>query len=370
MSPYRILRVVPDLQIGGVQRMMQRSIQAFLDRGHHCAVCCIGRRPGQMTRNFKRAGITVHSIPFRMRLDPLGLWRLRHLVRRGRYDVVHAHMYAASMAVNYALWGVQGVGVLNNYHSIRPVHGESQARRLLKTAHLPHGLIAVSEAVKLALVELGLPDDILHVIHNGVDLPDEPVPLPERQSEAPLELLWAGRFVKQKRLDFYIELMHACRRAGLNVRLTLAGDGPTRQALQRRIAKEGLEHMIHLPGWIREIREHLRTIDLYVCSSVREGFSNTLLEAATVGRGMILSDIAPHREFLGHSNAGLIPGDDPECWRRALEELGGDRERLASMGREAFERVKQYSLPNHGRLLLEQYEQAVRLASKNRGEPT
>lgn len=351
--------MIPDLQVGGVQRMMLQSILMARENGITTEVCCIKKR-GDLAGEFEAAGIPVHVVSFASRLDPIALYKLRGLVTRGQYAIVHSHMYAAGMGANMALIGVRSTRIINSYHSQFPTSGKSQERMIRLTRQIPAAWIAVSDSVSDSLVRLGVPSDSIHVIHNGVPVPPEPSPIPSREKGESLELLWAGRFVKQKRLALIVEIIQRCKELGLPVHCTLLGDGPLYQPIDELVKAKGLGAWIALPGYSAEVNAWLRRCDLFLSASGREGFPNALLEACALGRGFIASDIPPHRELLGNSEAGYLAGDSIDDWLGILAFLTQDRRRVAQMGAKAHQLAKTYAIERSVSKLLALYDQVLK----------
>lgn len=336
MPDIRVLRVISNLDIGGVQRQMLLAFRELRRRGLTCEVCTIDE-PGRMAERFAADGFAVHHVPFRSRLDPVGALRLRLLARRRAVHIVHSHMYGANMSTNFALLARGRLRLVNGYHNQIPTTSAHQERSIRRTAGRPDAFVAVGDSVREVLVGLGVPADRITVIHNGVVGPETVAPLPERAPGQPLELLWAGRFVKQKRLDFLVEVAAECQRRQVPVRITLLGDGPGFSKLSRLVAEKQLTDWVRLPGATDDVFGWLARADLFVSASFREGFPNALLEACAAGRPFVVSDIAPHRELLEGRSAGLLlPTTDPAPWAEALAALAADPARLRPMADEAL----------------------------------
>lgn len=354
----RILRVIPTLDVGGVQRQMLLAFRGLARAGHECEVCCIDDR-GEFADAFEKDGFRVHRVKFFARMCPVGLPRLRMLGRR--FDVVHGHMYAANMAVDHAFLGMgRRPALVNGYHNQIVTANPKQAARIAATRHRPDAFVAVGESVAEALVELKIPRERITVVRNGVVGPDDPPPLPERRDGDPLHLLWMGRFVTQKRADFLVEVAAACRERGVPVHLTLLGDGPKFKATRRLIDERGVGDIVATPGVSRDVFGHLAKADVYVSASWREGFPNALLEACAARRPFIVSDIDPHREVLGARRAGRLLPAEAEAWASEIGELGSDRERLARMADEALAIGRECSMDEACRRTMELYERIAR----------
>lgn len=332
MSRIKLLRVIPDLQMGGVQRMLLRTLEKIVPMGVDAEVCCIRAERGQLEDHLDALGIPVHHIPFHSRLDPFGLWRLRKLIVEGGFQIVHGHMYVANIAINLAMIRQPGVAIVNGYHSQRPFLSSNQARMIRWTRDIPAAWIAVSNSVKAPLLDLGVPDSRIHVIYNGIAVHGKPKPLPQRANGDPLELVWAGRFVPQKRHIFMLGVVEACKTRGIPVNLTLVGDGPALYKSIKHVASNNLAGVVRFMGVQDNVWPFLANAELFVSTSNREGFPNALIEACAAGRGFLASDIPPHSELCGSSGAGLLFGENVDDWVNAIEGLVADRTRVARMG--------------------------------------
>lgn len=344
MDSLCFLRVISHLHVGGVQRQLRLVFREMASRGHSPEVCCIKDR-GAQAADFEAEGFPVHFVPFRSRFDPLGMLQLRLLASRRRIQVVHGHMYNANMAVNGAFALPRGgIRTVNGYHNQILVSNERQERRVRRSATAPNAFVAVGESVKETLVSIGIPDDRITVIHNGVVGPETPVPMPRRAAGEPLHLLWAGRFVKQKRVELLVEAVRACRDRAIPVRLVLLGDGPVEGKVRQLVTNLGLEEWVQLPGVTDDVLGWLAKADMYVSASYREGFPNALLEACAAGRPFLVSDIPPHAELKGGRRAGSLVPPDPEKWAEAIACHLARRSELPTMAEEALAIGRKYSI--------------------------
>ncbi|MCE5230258.1 glycosyltransferase [bacterium] len=366
MARLRLLRVIPELHMGGVQRMLLRTLGKLADEEIETEICCVGTDVGAMADRFRERGIPIHHIPAIMhvpytpRINPVGVWRLRQLVSTRNYDIVHGHMYPANIAVNLALAWRNGSVLINSYHNQMPVVHAWQGHLVRWTCGIPTAWVAVSECVREPLVGLGIPQEKIHIIYNGIDEPPEPEPFQERPENAPIELVWAGRFVRQKRNLFMLDVIEECKRQGVGVNLMLLGEGPMLYKAIHRVADHGLVDCVRFAGMQQNVRPFLGRADLFISTSDREGFPNALIEACAAGRGFLASDIPPHRELLASSGAGLLMGDRVEDWAAAIAGLARERARIVAMGAEAFALSRRYTAGETARRTLDLYRSLVR----------
>jgi glycosyltransferase involved in cell wall biosynthesis len=189
-----------------------------------------------------------------------------------------------------------------------------------------------------------VPGVSITVIHNGGGGPETVAPLPRREPGEPLRLVWAGRYVNQKRVEFFAEIAAACRAAGVPIHLTILGDGPGFSKVKRAIESAGVQDCVEQAGVTTDVFGWLAKSDVFVSASYREGFPNALLEACAAGRPFVVSDIEPHRELLGSSTAGVLVPQDAAKWAEVLGELARDRARLERMAAESLAIGRAFSI--------------------------
>ncbi len=122
----------------------------------------------------------------------------------------------------------------------------------------------------------------------------------------------------------------------------LAGDGEDMDALRSAIAEKGVEERIHLLGWIgrEEKLAWLKTADVFILPSYRDGYPNALLEAMASGLACVASKTGGIPDMIRHGESGLLvePGELGQ-WAKALHLLSRDVVLRKCLGKAARERV-------------------------------
>jgi len=99
---------------------------------------------------------------------------------------------------------------------------------------------------------------------------------------------------------------------------------------------------VHFVGEVSDVRPYLKTFDLLVLMSLREGFPNVVLEAAAMHVPAIVSDATGCIDSVVHAQTGVVvPVGDISRLREALHDLAGDAEKRAYMGAMARRRVEE-----------------------------
>lgn len=326
---HRIAFFLPHLRHGGVERIVLLLLQN-LDRTLFEPVLILQRRDGDYLRLLDD-GITV--IELRHRRPPGCIVELAALLRERRIGLLYTATNATNIyGVVAALLARSGTPVVVSEHTpldfslseakLRPL------RRLAMRFAYPRAALTVAP-----LDQIG---DELRAFLKSVAPPFRCLPNPVIESLAPprptapiaLRVASVGRLSKVKRFNLLIEAFaHFCRTQP-DATLTLYGDGPERQALEDTVERLGLGHAVAFCGYVEDVAVRLRDVDLFVCTSIREGFGNAIVEAMAAGVPVVSVDcpFGP-RILLRDGEAGrLVDKPDPELLATAMEEVARDPE--------------------------------------------
>ncbi len=140
-------------------------------------------------------------------------------------------------------------------------------------------------------------------------------------------LVHCGRLSVEKRVDRSIEAISELRRSGSEARLIIAGDGPRREALERRARSIptltcGLP-AIHFTGFITDrsmVAKLLATADISLAPGPHETFGLAALEALAAGTPVIASRSSALADIVTPA-CGAVAADDPSAFAHAVTEV-------------------------------------------------
>ena len=271
-----------------------------------------------------RHGISIHHPRFPV-IPKLGMaaapWllyramlpRLARLLASGqRFDLIDAHyIYPDGVAATW-LGRRFGLPVVMTARGtdVNLIPRYRRPRRMIETAiRDAAALIAVSAALKAALVELGAPEDKVTVLRNGVETELFHPPEDRAAARAALgltgpTLISVGALIERKGHHRTIEAM--LRLPGFT--LMIVGEGPERPRLAGLIAQCDLGQRVRLLGTRphRALPQLYGAADASVLASSREGWANVLLESMACGTPVIAADIWGNPEVVRAPAAGLI----------------------------------------------------------------
>jgi len=158
-----------------------------------------------------------------------------------------------------------------------------------------------------------------------------------------------GRLAPEKNQEVLLTSLHRLRAARVDAHLVLAGGGPLREQLLRRAHELAISERVHFIGEIDDVRPVLAALDVFVLPSVAvESFSNAALEAMSMGRPVILSNIGGAREMIQDGVEGYVVSHTELAARlpAILSALYADKRKRQLMGVAARARaVNCFSVP-------------------------
>jgi colanic acid/amylovoran biosynthesis glycosyltransferase len=184
----------------------------------------------------------------------------------------------------------------------------------------------------------------IHVIHCGVEPAFFAGPPTYHETR---NLVCVGRLCEQKGQLLLIEAARRLTEAGIDFKLTLAGDGELRPALEALIQEYKLGSKVSITGWISsaEVRKYILTARALVLPSFAEGLPVVIMEAMALRRPVISTYIAGIPELVHNGEHGwLVPSGDVGALVDAIKTcLDMPPDRLQEMSDAAFAQV----LRNH-----------------------
>lgn len=202
-------------------------------------------------------------------------------------------------------------------------------------------IVTVSEAVKMELINIGIPDDRIRVIYHGIDLAKKPA---EEKKSSELFVVGAiSRLDKEKGVEYLLQAAKIAAEFINNLRIIIVGDGEERKNLEWLAKKLNLEQKVLFVGWQNNPDEWLINFDVFVLPSIkRESFGLVLLQAMLCQKPVIASDLGGVPEVVADQTTGLLvkPGD-AGALAQAIIDLRRQPERMAQMGQAGYERVKE-----------------------------
>jgi glycosyltransferase involved in cell wall biosynthesis len=287
----KVLHVITGLDVGGAEL----QLDAILQHTRHEADVVTLYNPGPVADRLREHGVTVRNLGMRRNTELGALRRLYRIIRAGRYDVVHAHLYRAQIYARPAARLAGTPVVVTTEHSIGETHIERRkmsagVRALYLASELTSdATIAVADVVRDRLVRWGVPDRKITVIPNGLDFRGLTFDLATRArvraefgiTPDTFVMGTLGRLDPNKRIDLAIEA--AAPMLGDTCKLLVIGRGADHDRLAATAQKAGVADHVIFAGYQADTTAMLSAMDLNLTTSLQETFGMSVLEALANG---------------------------------------------------------------------------------------
>ena len=149
-----------------------------------------------------------------------------------------------------------------------------------------------------------------------------------------------------KGFETLIELMPEIRKEFGEVKLTIAGDGPDKERLERRIKETASQDFVHLLGQLTQDKlfKHIQESDAFILNTAYEGFSHQLLEVMAIGTPIVTTKVGGNPELIDNEENGLLVSyNNKDELKKTISKVLNDREFASGLASSARNKVKQFS---------------------------
>ena len=206
-------------------------------------------------------------------------------------------------------------------------------------------IVAPSEFVKQIIQrEYDVNADQVEVLSNGVDTTRFTPGTDRSDRRGPIEITTVARLTEQKGIPYLLEAAADLPNT-LDVAVSIVGEGPRRNALEKERDALGVSETVTFEGFLPEpgLTDAYLDSDIFAFPSVYEPFGLVVLEAMASGRPVVAFDAGGVAEIVRDGIDGLlVPPGDVTAFANALEALATDHERRRAMGRNARNRAEDF----------------------------
>ena len=348
----RVLYLIDGLGSGGAQRQLVTLVKG-LDRAIVEPEVALYNPQRHFVPELERSSVPVHQLGVSGGRDPRVVMRLRRLLLRGDFDIVHTYLTRPGILARLAKVGLDGPRIVVSERNV--TLGESRAVLAVERimAGRTDAMIANADAVKKHVERLvsgwrGRVD----VIPNGLEwrkatAGEERAAKQFRSNhlKPPTELLIGviARVAQSKNplllLDALAGLPDAVREKIRVVWVGACRDRAFGKRVQARRSTLALESSIEFLDPVRDVKPIYLAVDGVVLPSSWEGFPNAVLEALGQARPIIATNVGDTARLVKSGETGwLVEPENPDALIDAIQAFvsagAGEREKLGQVGRE------------------------------------
>ena len=301
-----------------------------------CNFSVRGKKEGDFERESKEQNLNLYLLKQNHFYDPTLISQTKELIKRHNFNIIQTHGHKANFIARFVKNSIQ-------IPWVSFVHGWTDEdlkirlynridRWAIKGAHR---IVAVSEAMKVKLVEIGIPKQTITVIYNAIEdngsYREPPDVELRKQFAADSDTLLVGvigRLSREKGQRIFLEAWERVCKQVTKAKAILIGDGPDRKILEGICIQKGLQDKVIFVGHQVNPHPFYRILDLVVMPSLSEGLPNVPLEALAHRKPLVATSVGGTPEIIeDNKNGTLVTPGDPNNLAEAILALLANREK-------------------------------------------
>lgn len=337
-NPLHVVHVV-DWSRSGIGQFVLNLLKASKDSpGRPNQTVVMLRYDGQYRSLFSDAGASVVCPDNEAGEGLKRLLIIKKKISELRPDVVHVHSLMPHIVSYIALKDHPKfvATIHNDYPYFKRLSLKDKIKFFVQASLIRNTnahLVAISKRVENCVRACFKANDI-SLIYNGVNVPESYLkPTSENSETQDLKLVSVGRLDNQKGFENLIGSISILRDKGLPITLALVGSGPEEKKLKELIRSLSLEGQVFLKGYQEDPLAFVTTSDLYVCSSIYEGFGLAIVEAMMCGIPVLSTRVGIACEVIKDGiNGFLVQNNTVDALASKIETAYYEKPSLRKLG--------------------------------------
>lgn len=306
----KILYFTRTMNTGGTEKIILQLCEIMKDKAEVLVCSCGGIHiptlAGMGIRHYVIGDITDRSPQ-----NVISVLRsIRKIVISEHVDIIHTHHRMAAFYVRILLKMLRATG--ENIRFIHTMHNTFYDKKILtKFAIEKAEILAVGKKVMDNLTNVyKIPINQVTVIYNGVSEFDgkiNEVELIKKYHEKGYFVIGnCGRLTEQKGMNYFILSMLFLLKKCPKTKAFIIGDGEQKEQLVKLVNNLGLSHDVLFLGYRNDMQSVMSQLDLIVLSSLWEGLPLTPIEAFSVGKTIVATEVDGTVEIVDDRRNGLL----------------------------------------------------------------
>ncbi|MBF0483976.1 MAG: glycosyltransferase [Candidatus Omnitrophica bacterium] len=259
--------------------------------------------------------IPVFSIDSRGKFDLSTIFALRNLIKKHNFSIINSHNYKSDVLAFFATRMTKCKWVATN-HNWLSSDDKVKMFEALDTfcMRFADALVAVSEGVKVEMVELGLSNKKIEIVDNGIDIEKfnvlkdksckNQLGIPEHNQVVTV----VGRLCADKAYDVFLEAANIVLKERRDVTFLVVGDGELRHSLENIAREFHIEKDVIFTGIRKDMPQIYSITDVFVVCSRFEGLPMCLLEAMAAKCAIVATPIGAIPNLIHDRISGRVVG--------------------------------------------------------------
>ena len=354
----KVLSVITGLNCGGAENLLLEICKEQKKRGFSQKVIYLTKRE-YLLDAFLNSGIETVLIDVQKIGVIRAIFEIRKQVKSFSPDIINTHLVMADSLTRLACLWLKNIKLFSSIHSLDDWKNKNNISSVFMKAFnrftinciKNYYLIAVSKSAKdFCIKREKIKEEKIFVLYNftSIDPNKSEIPVTRQQlgfEERDFVLINVGRLVPEKSQITLLRAVKALKDDGFsNVKAIILGDGPLREKLELFIKENGLEGTVLLPGFMINTYSYMKISDLFVLTSLIEGFSLVTVEAFYNRVPVVSGDMPTIRELITNRESGLFyPVGDIPALTGTIKDIIEGKYDLKSFTDKAFETYQKFT---------------------------
>ncbi len=364
-----ILQMLPNLELGGVERGTIDLAKGLVKRGNRAVIVSNGGRLIQELggTNIKHYALPIHRKSIFSICSLIG--PVRKIIKDESIDLVHARSRVPAW-IGYFASKKEKVPFVTTAHGFYRSHWGSRVMGFGKR------VITVSFPLKEYMKRtFRIPEEKLRVIHRSIDFeklkksynPEDSLRL-RRQLAGEAKYLFGmvGRLTPRKGPLLFLEALTHLKRRNYSFRALIVGEAAKEKffkKLKAKVREEKLENEVIFTGRRDDVLRIISAFDLLVFPSIEpESFGRVVIEALALTKPVVAADLGGVKDIIENDMAGkLVKAGDALALSQAIEWMLEHRKEAEGMAQRGKEKVlKEFNLDKMCRETIEVYRECLK----------
>jgi len=361
----KVLEVINSLKIGGAELLLRNFvIEAKKNNQYTVDMCTLyATNDAKNIEEIKKKNVRTWSLDLKNKYTLLSVGKIKKIIERENYDIVHVHLFPAS-----AIVALSSLFLPNHIRYLLTEHSTINRRRSIQIFKIIDGLvynryakiICISKQVQNSLIKwLPKIKEKIEIIPNGI-------PMNSKSNNSPIikkyDALFVGRLIHQKGINFLLEAVSILQKKYKKIiRVAIVGDGPLKKALIKMCEELEIKDSVEFLGFQRDVDQIMRFSRVLVLPSRWEGFGLVLLEAMKNKLPIIATNVGGIPEIITNGHEGkLVPKENPKILANSINGVLENSELRNQFIQNAYKKVQNhYSIENYAHNMFNLYSKMM-----------
>ena len=357
LKEQNVLLFARTMELGGTENVVLMLCEILKPLVNNVVVCSCG---GVNVAKLEEKGIKHYLIPDitnKRKLFSIAK-SVKRIIKNEKITIVHTHHRMAAFYINL-------LGLSDKLIFINTAHNTFFDKKIMtKFAYKNCHIIACGNKVKNNLVSFyGIKDSNVTVIQNAIKpfdfVIEENELIKDEKTKGKMVIGNIGRISKQKGFEYFIEALPDVVKKYSNVHFFIVGTGEDEDKIKEEVKKLEMEDYVTFLGYVSNVQNLIAQLDFVVLSSLWEGLPLTPIEAFSVKKTIVATNVDGTVEIVNERNGILVNPKDSKALSNAIIEMIEDPKRIDKENNAYDTYINNFSFSSYSAKIKEYYMKVI-----------